>query len=205
MRVETSAAFFLSIEFQETGYFVYRTYRAAYGRTPVPLTFEEFVRDVRRLNEGVIVGQLGAPDRLEANKQAFVEEFINRREFTDRYPFIRPDEAANFVDSLNANAGGVLSQAERDALVAQYTNGRKLILRRVVEDEDFKRLAFDQAFVLSQYFGYLRRNPSDAPDTSFDGYDYWLAKLRQFGDFRRAELVKAFITSGEYRRRFGPQ
>src|SRR5207244_1398618 len=38
-RTDTSAAFFLSTEFQQTGYLVYRTYRAAYGdrpNTPVP-------------------------------------------------------------------------------------------------------------------------------------------------------------------------
>jgi hypothetical protein len=205
-RIDTSAAFFLSIEFQETGFFLYRAYQAAYGRTPTPLTFEQFVRDVRLLNDGVVIGQPGALERLEANKDAFVEEFINRPEFIERYPFIRPDEAANFVASLDANSGGVLSTAERDALIREYTGGggRKLILRRVVEDEDFKRLAFNRAFVLMQYFGYLRRNPDDAPDNNFGGYNFWLAKLEQFGgDYRRAEMVKAFITSEEYRKRFG--
>jgi hypothetical protein len=61
-----------------------------------------------------------------------------------------------------------------------------------------------RAFVLMQYFGYLRRNPDDPPDSDFAGYDFWLAKLNSFGgDFRRAEMVKAFISSTEYRRRFG--
>ena len=56
-----------------------------------------------------------------------------------------------------------------------------------------------------QYFGYLCRNPNDAPDTNFDGYTFWLNKLNQFnGDFVSAEIVKAFIDSSEYRRRFGP-
>jgi hypothetical protein len=57
-----------------------------------------------------------------------------------------------------------------------------------------------------QYFGYLRRNPNDAPELSLDfgGYNFWLGKLNQFGgDFRAAEMVKAFITSTEYRARFG--
>src|SRR4029453_18808224 len=39
-RVNVSAAFFLSIEFQETGYLVYRFYKAGYGNlpnAPVPL------------------------------------------------------------------------------------------------------------------------------------------------------------------------
>jgi hypothetical protein len=206
-RVNVSAAFFLSIEFQETGYFVYRAYQAAFGRAPSPLTFEQFGRDARRLGEGVRIGQPGALELLEANKIAFVDEFINRPEFLERYPFIRPDEAANFVDSLNANSGGALSPSEREALIREYTGGggRKLILRRVVEDEDFKRLAFKRAFVLSQYYGYLRRNPDDAPDTNFDGYNYWLAKLEQFnGNFVEAEMVKAFLSSIEYRQRFHP-
>jgi Domain of unknown function (DUF4394)/Calx-beta domain len=205
-RIDTSAAFFLSIEFQETGFFLYRAYQAAYGRTPAPLTFEQFVRDVRLLNDGVVIGQPGALERLEANKSAFVGEFIGRPEFLERYPFIRPDEATNFVDSLDANSGRVLSPAERDALIREYTGGggRKLILRRVVDDEDFKRLAFNRAFVLMQYFGYLRRDPNAAPDSDFNGYNFWLSKLDRFnGDFRRAEMVKAFISSDEYRKRFG--
>ena len=55
-----------------------------------------------------------------------------------------------------------------------------------------------------QYFGYLRRNPNDLPNTNFDGFDFWLDKLNQFGDYRRAEMVKAFISSTEYRNRLGP-
>ncbi len=58
--------------------------------------------------------------------------------------------------------------------------------------------------MLAQYFGCLRRNPDDAPDGNIDGFNFWVAKLNSFGgDFRRAEMVEAFITSGEYRKRFG--
>lgn len=63
---------------------------------------------------------------------------------------------------------------------------------------------FNRAFVLMQYFGYLRRNPNDAPDSDFTGYDFWLTKLNNFnGNFQNADMVKAFIDSIEYRRRFG--
>ncbi|HYH87214.1 MAG TPA: DUF4214 domain-containing protein, partial [Pyrinomonadaceae bacterium] len=58
---------------------------------------------------------------------------------------------------------------------------------------------------LMQYFGYLRRNPDDAPQANldFEGYNFWLSKLQQFGgDFHRAEMVKAFLESTEYRARF---
>ncbi len=57
-----------------------------------------------------------------------------------------------------------------------------------------------------QYYGYLRRNPNDAPEAGLDfaGYAFWLAKLDEFGgDFVRAEMVKAFLSSIEYRGRFG--
>jgi hypothetical protein len=64
---------------------------------------------------------------------------------------------------------------------------------------------FNRAFVLMQYFGYLRRNPNDSPDTDYTGFDFWLTKLNQFnGNFQNAEMVKAFISASEYRQRFGP-
>jgi len=62
---------------------------------------------------------------------------------------------------------------------------------------------FNSAFVLMQYFGYLRRDPNTGPDTNFDGYNFWLTKLDTFnGNFRQAEMVKAFLLSSEYRGRF---
>ena len=66
------------------------------------------------------------------------------------------------------------------------------------------RAEFNRAFVLMQYFGYLRRDPDAALDTDHTGYDFWLRKLEEFGgDFLRAEMVKAFLNSDEYRKRFG--
>ena len=142
---------------------------------------------------------------MESNKNAFAQEFVARRRFTDRYP--QGMAAAQFVDALNANAGGALSQAERDALVAGLTGGaetRASVVRKVAEDTDLQRAEFNRAFVLMQYFGYLRRDPNSGPDTNFDGYNFWLNKLNQFdGNFVRAEMVKAFISSAEYRTRFG--
>ena len=75
---------------------------------------------------------------------------------------------------------------------------RAAVLARVVEDSDFKTAELNRAFVLMEYFGYLRRNP-DA-----DGYNFWLGKLNEFnGNYVAAEMVKAFISSAEYRQRFG--
>ena len=56
----------------------------------------------------------------------------------------------------------------------------------------------NRAFVLLEYFGYMKRDPDDA------GYAFWLGKLNQFsGNFVNAEMVLAFISSPEYRARFG--
>ncbi|HYE14295.1 MAG TPA: hypothetical protein VD968_07640, partial [Pyrinomonadaceae bacterium] len=125
--------------------------------------------------------------------------------FTFRHPTGETPE--QYVDSLNGHAGFPLTPAERDELVARLMDGRETrasVLRRVAEDEDFARAEFNRAFVLMQYFGYLRRSPSAPPDTGFGGYNFWLGKLEEFGgDWRRAEMVKAFITSIEYRQRFG--
>jgi hypothetical protein len=97
---------------------------------------------------------------------------------------------------------------ERDQLVnslASTVMTLAQVLRAVAEDADLNSAEFNRAFVLMQYFGYLRRNPNDPQDTDYTGYDFWLTKLNQFnGNFVNAEMVKAFITSGEYRNRFGP-
>jgi hypothetical protein len=80
-------------------------------------------------------------------------------------------------------------------------------MRVLADNPEFSRKHFNRAFVLMQYFGYLRRNPNDPPEQNrdFKGYNFWLAKLEQFdGNFVNAEMVKAFITSDEYQRRFGP-
>ena len=91
----------------------------------------------------------------------------------------------------------------RDALRHDGRETRASVLRRVAEDADFRSAEFNRAFVLMQYFGYLRRDPDAAPDTSFEGYNFWLGKFNDFGgDYRRAELVKAFLASIEYRQRF---
>jgi hypothetical protein len=207
-RIDTSAAFFLSIEFQQTGFLVYRLYKTSFpASTARPRglpRFTEFINDSRTIGDGVVVGQPNWPDKLETNTVAFINNFVARPEFQAQYPAsLTP---AQYVDNLNTLAGGALSTSERNALVDGLTNGqetRATVLRKVAQDQDFTNAEFNRAFVLMQYFGYLRRNPDDAPDHDFSGYDFWLTKLNSFGgDFRAAEMVKAFITSGEYHDRF---
>jgi hypothetical protein len=200
-RIDTSAAFFLSIEFQETGFLAHRLYRAAFARLP---RYREFVRDTQEIGRGVVVNSPGWEAQLEANKAAFLNEFATRADFQALYAGMTN---AQYIDALNANAAGSLSQAERDALLAGLSAGtetRATALRKAADDADFRARETSRAFVLMQYFGYLRRNPDDAPDSDFAGYNFWLGKLNEFdGDYRRAEMVRAFLVSTEYRRRFG--
>jgi hypothetical protein len=210
-RINVSAAFFLSIEFQETGYLVYRTYKSAFGNisgTPVPVNFSDLLRDTQKIGQRVQVGVGDWEAQLEANKQAYALAFVQRSEVLAAFP--NQLSAAQFVDQLNANAGGVLSTTERSNLIAMLTTAadpaqRAAVLRAIAEDSDLRSAEANKAFVLMQYFGYLRRNSNDVPDSDFSGYDFWLTKLNQFnGNFINAEMVKAFITSLEYRQRFGP-
>ena len=226
-RINDSASFFLSIEFQQTGYLVERFYKAAYGdgigsstfgsnhQLPVPIVrLNEFLADTQRLGQGVIVLQSGWEQALENNKQAYALEFIQKSRFTDAFPLAMTP--AEFVDKLNQNAGSVLSAGERVTAINLFSgaadssnvDARAKVVRMVAEDQDLYNAELNRAFVLAQYFGYLRRNPNDAPESTLDytGYDFWLSKLNQFsGNYVQAEMVKAFIASDEYRRRFGNQ
>jgi len=83
---------------------------------------------------------------------------------------------------------------------------RSRALRDVAENTALNTQEFNKAFVLMQYFGYLRRNPYDSPEPTLDysGFNFWLGKLNSFGgNYINAEMVKAFISSAEYRQRFG--
>ncbi|HEV2863822.1 MAG TPA: SBBP repeat-containing protein [Pyrinomonadaceae bacterium] len=203
-RINVSAAFFLAIEFQETGFLVYRAHTAAFG-TGRELRHKTFLKDTQQIARGVIVNQGEWRAQLDANKEEFMNDFVLRPEFLNAYPATLAP--ALFVDQLNANTGGVLTQGERDSLVAALSSGaasRASVLRAVAENEEFTRREKNKAFVLVEYFGYLRRGPSEPPDSDFSGYDFWLGNLNHFnGNFIHAEMVKAFITSTEYRKRFG--
>ena len=176
----------------------------------MPIQRSEFLPDTQQIGQGVIVNQAGWEQMLENNKQAFASEFVQRTRFTSAYPTSMTPEV--FVDTLFANAGVTPSESDRTAVINEFASAtttvdaaaRARALRRVAENATLAQQEFNRAFVLMQYLGYLRRNPNDAPDTDYTGYDFWVTKLNQFGNFQNAEMVKAFITSIEYRQRFGP-
>src|SRR5207253_6225219 len=115
---------------------------------------------------------------------------------------------AQFIDKLNSNAGNVLSPSDRATAIALFggatdtsnTAARAQALRQVAENQNLSSTEFNRAFVLMQFFGYLRRDPNSGQDTDYTGYEFWLNKLNQFnGNYNAAEMVKAFIVSTEYR------
>jgi hypothetical protein len=223
-RINVSAAFFLSIEFQETGYLVERLYKTAYGdatgtsnfgathQLPVPIVrLQEFLPDSQEIGRGLVVGQPGWEQVLENNKVAFILQFVQRSRFVAAFPTsLTPSQ---FVDQLFARAGVTPSASERSSIINEFGGAgtsadnaaRGRALRRVAENSALNQAEKNKAFVLMQFFGYLRRNPNDPQDTDYTGYDFWLTKLNEFnGNFITAEMVKAFLDSAEYRARFGP-
>jgi hypothetical protein len=218
-RDNTSGAFFLSIEFQATGYLAERMYKVAYGdfvgtstlggthTLPVPIIKRsEFLPDTLQLSNGVVVDPNNNAWQtvLENNKIAYANDFVARPRFTAAFPASMT--AAQFVDALNANGGNPLSSTERNQLVTDLSTGAKTraqVVRAVAEDQDLINSEKNKAFVLMQYLGYLRRDPNSGQDTDHTGYEFWLTKLNQFGgDFHAAQMVRAFIVSGEYLNRF---
>ena len=221
-RINVSASFFLSIEFQQTGYLIERAFKTAYAdangtstfqgthqiKVPV-ITFNEFVNDSRVIANGVIVGQGDWQTQLETNKASYFNEFVKTTRFMTAYPSTMLP--TTYVHTLNVNAGSPLSTTDEATLSAQLATGangttRATVLRQISEHPTLASSEFNRAFVLMEYFGYLRRNPFDPPENTLDytGFDFWLTKLNQFnGNYINAEMVKAFLSSSEYRRRFG--
>lgn len=210
-RVNTSGAYFLSTEFQSTGYFVYRFYKGSLNRFP---TFSEFLADMQIISNGIVVSNALDYNKIEANKNAFAAAWVNRADFKTIFD---PLSNQDYVDRLFQTTNVQVTDSDKSALVNALNNNsetRASVLRKVVDGatldpsngapvfnttygQAFYRKEYNPAFVLMQYFGYLRRDIDSA------GYQFWLAKLNQFGNFTDAEMVRSFIISAEYRSRFG--
>jgi hypothetical protein len=180
---------------------------------PVPLTRQQFLPDTQTIGKNVIVNQGNWQTQLENNKKAFFADFVTRADFLQAYPTNSGMTAQQFVDALYNHAGitpgsapnRAVALGEFNSLSPTDNTARAKALRDVAEDAMLYQQEFNKAFVLMEYFGYLQRNPNDAPDGDYSGYTFWLNKLNQFnGDYVKAEMVKAFLASGEYRSRFGP-
>jgi len=200
-RVNVSASFFLSIEFQETAYLLYLMHKESYATTP---KYTPFMRDLQEVSRGLIVNSPGWQQTLTKNQQEFATQWASRPQFKAAYDGLGNDA---FVSALYQNAGIVPTQAQKDQLVAALNSGsmsRASALLEIAANPAFRQQEQSAAFVLIEYFGYLRRDPNAFPDSDLSGYNFWLTKLNQFGgNYIDAEMIKAFITSFEYRGRFG--
>lgn len=208
-RVNVSAAFFLSIEFQQTGSLVYLTHKATVGSNfpgpaPVPVLYQQFEHDAETLQQGLVFGQPDFDLKLATNRLIFFNDFVARPQFEVAFPVTLTP--AQFVDALIANTGVTFTTAERSALLSPFFSAptsadrpaRVTALFRVTQNAKFAAAEFNRTFVTMEYFGYLRRDP----DAS--GFNFWLNKLNSFnGNFVNSDMVKSFIVSGEYRQRFG--
>ena len=216
-RANTSAAFFLSPEHANTSYFVLRVYCGSLGRMPKfggdTTPQSEYTRDRATVSNGIVVNNALDPNVINANKQAFVNEFVTRAEFQSIYGSLNNTQ---YVDKLFQTTGVTPTSNERQALIDGLNGGsetRASVLFKVVDGtqtitdgalifntsygQAFYNNLFNAAFVQVEYFGYLQRDPDDG------GYNFWLGKLNQFGNWVDAQMVLAFIKSPEYRSRFG--
>lgn len=183
-RIHVSSGFFRSPEFQERGYFVYRFYPVALGRKP---DYVEFIPDLAKVS-----GFLSDAE-LEAARVAFIAEFMSRPAFVTKFDGLNNTQ---YVDTLLSTAQ--ITHTNRDAWIVALGAGTKTraqVLRELVESSEVYNKYFNQAFVVMQYFGYLRRDP-DALHSN------WIAHLNATGDYR--SMINGFMNSLEYRFRFGP-
>ena len=214
-RYEVSNAFFFELEYQKSGAFVYRLYRAAFGNS------QPFPNPGPNSGAPILAAHLPAyavfaPDRaridaanLAASQLALTNDFVQRPAFTTRYPATQT--ADQYVDALIANiqtASGVNLTSQRAALLSLVnSSGRGAVLYRLADDatgnpinnQSFIDAEYNRSFVLTQYFGYLRRNPD------LGGINFWLGQVNRFPlrDARGQNgMVCGFINSAEYQTRF---
>ena len=186
-RIGVSGAFFVELEFQQTGSVVYRLHKAAFGQRP---SYVDFMPDR---------SQLVAGPQLLASTQTFASRFVLRQDFKNAYPDAMSN--ADFVNKLFDSAELMNNQAQRDAAIAAMNSGAKSraqVLLDLIEIEDFKQREYNPSFVLMQYFGYLRRDPDQG------GFDFWLNVLNNQEPNNYQGMICSFLTSREYQQRFSP-
>jgi Domain of unknown function (DUF4214) len=190
-RRDVAAAFFIAQEFQQTGSFIHGLYKGALGRSPA---FNEYSADRQQVVGG---------STLDAEKQSFADSFVQRAEFTAKYQ--GSASADSFVDALIQNVQQTSAldlSSQRPSLIAKYNLGanlnqsRSLVVRAVTEGSEFSNAEYNSAFVLTEYFAYLRR------DADAGGRQFWLNVLDHGDPGNYRGMVCGFINSVEYQRRF---
>ncbi len=188
-RLELSTTLLTQNELPTAGVFLHGLYTAALGRRP---RFVEFEND-----RNAIVSHSA---EVEAGRLALALNFVQRPEFQKRYP--ESMKAAEFVDQLLAGMS-VDVKVEREALLVMFDgtiSSRAAIVAKAVANQAFVDAQYNQAFVMTQYFSYLRRDPDET------GLNFWVGVLKNkpLRDQEAARsMVCAFLNSTEYQNRFG--
>ena len=190
-RVGVADAFFFEPEFQQTGAYIYRIYKAAIGIGP---TYEQFTNDR---------GRVVAGPALDQTKSAYALYFVKGTAFQQEYA--TATTADQFVDKMLTvvrNYSGVDLSSQRSTLIGLYDGsdtGKAAILRQMADNQLVIDAEYNRSFVLMEYFGYLRRDPDQG------GYDFWLGQVNRY-PLRDVGIQHAmacsFITSAEYQTRF---
>jgi len=186
-------AYPLLVKFPRASFFVYRLFKASFGRMP---RRDEFLPAMAQLDRGVFEGRAGWENQIEANRNSLLNEWLNRSDFKRLY-----DGKSNgeFVSSLLANAGLNMDESQREELIRTLDSNqssRAAVLLQIVEDKNFRKREYNTAYVLMHFFGYLRRNPDDPPDKDLSGLIFWRDNLDTWGDY--LNISRAFIESIEY-------
>lgn len=206
-RITVSGAFFGSPEFKDKGIYVIDFYRVSFNRLP---TYAEFAQDLAS-----VTGATAA--ETNARRAAFANNFVQRTEFVNIYGGMNN---TTFVSTLMSGGQGqaynltsittpdpatpdgptkiTLTTTDLISRLDAPTMTRAQVLRAIVQSDQISlNLEAVNAFVASQYYGYLRRTP----DTG--GFNGWVTYLRNNPtDFRT--MVNGFMNSTEFRLRFGP-
>ena len=199
-RIHVSQLFFQSNEFQSRGYYVFKFYPVSFPGVPGvdpagaghKPDYAQFAPDLAAVSGFLTDAQ------LDAAKDQFAIDFTNRAAFMARYPTsMTPTQ---YVDTLLQTAGvsGNFNPTTRQNLINGLTGGtltRAQVLRQIVDSPEVSSKYFNEAYVVMEYFGYLRRDPDAL-------YLSWLNVINQSNDPRG--MVTGFATSNEYRQRFGP-
>jgi hypothetical protein len=206
-RIFVSGSFFGSPEFKDKGFYVIDMYRVAFNRLP---TYVEFSTDLASIS-----GTTAA--EVFAKRAAYATNFVARTEFTNIYGAMSNTTFVNHLmsggqgqnynltsittrDPASPDIGAKVTLTTADLInrlnAATMTRGQ--VLRAIAQsDEITLNKEAVNAFVASQYYGYLRRTPDPG------GFNSWVAHLTANpNDFRT--MVNGFVNSSEYRSRFGP-
>jgi len=214
--IAVSNAFFYELEYQQTGAYAYRLFRAAFGNLqPQPNPDGSNPAEANKIPSydayAALRARVVGGANLTAGQQDAAKVFVNSPQFLAKYPANQTlDQFVDAVLGTILNDLGVDLTSKRQSLI--NVGSRAAVMYRLANDDaqtgnggvDNRLLIdaeYNRAFVVTQYFGYLRR------DGDIGGILFWLGQVNSAplrDTSKQNAMVCSFITSGEYQLRFGP-